>query len=179
MCAVQEPVGKWQEVEGDGGSGAKKGSNLLELFYADPKRCVPFSCPTGPLRFGRSPVPVDTCNLQSFQGECVMCLFQLSKCAVSLFHPTGGPIPFKPTLSWVACSRRQSFLPVTRTLMWYVWSAQCWLITTYLPRIVISRVIYSYFYSYYYCWLEFESGVHKNLIKKLIHLPMIIFHSNK
>ena len=79
---MQEPVGKWQEVEGDGGSGAKKGSNLLELFYADPKRCVPFSCPTGPLRIGRSPVPVDTCNLQSFQGEYVMCLSALFPCFV-------------------------------------------------------------------------------------------------
>ena len=102
MCAVQEPVGKWQEVEGDGDSGTKKGSNLLELFYADPKRCVSFFCviwytPTGPLRIRR--FSVDPCNLQSFQGECVMCPFLLSNFADSLFCPTGGPIPFKPTLS--------------------------------------------------------------------------------
>jgi len=70
--AVQEPVGKWQEVEGDGGSGAKKGTNLLELFYADPKRCVPFSCviwytPTGPCALGGSLSILAICK--AFKGN--------------------------------------------------------------------------------------------------------------
>ena len=45
---VQEPVSKWQQVdkaqEGESNRGSAPGSNkdnnLLELFYADPKRCV-------------------------------------------------------------------------------------------------------------------------------------------
>jgi deoxyadenosine/deoxycytidine kinase len=41
VFTVQEPVGKWQQVDGaDGADGVERASagNLLELFYSDPKR---------------------------------------------------------------------------------------------------------------------------------------------
>lgn len=37
VFTVQEPVGKWQQVESEDGTTARA-SNLLELFYSDPKR---------------------------------------------------------------------------------------------------------------------------------------------